>query len=73
MASLFGLRSHGLIYGVSSLGFTAGASIGPLLTGYLFDVNGSYQAAFVVCAAIGAAGIISTTFLRPTGKPDIQT
>ena len=69
VAGFFGLRSLGLIYGVAGLGFTIGAAVGPLLTGYIFDVTGSYQSAFLVCAAIGILGLVLTTLLRPiTGE-----
>ena len=67
-ARLFGLSSHGLIYGVVHLGFTVGASVGPFVTGYIFDLTGSYQTAFIVCAAVGIAGIIVTMILRPTKR-----
>jgi MFS family permease len=65
VAGLFGLRSHGLIFGVVGLGFTSGAAIGPFLAGHIFDVMGSYQVAFLVCAAMGIAGLIVTIFLTP--------
>ncbi|HTY64960.1 MAG TPA: MFS transporter [Acidobacteriota bacterium] len=51
VASLFGLRSHGLILGCVGLGNTAGAAVGPLLTGYIFDLTKSYHVAFLICAA----------------------
>jgi MFS family permease len=51
VASLFGLRSHGLILGCVGLGNTAGAAVGPLLTGYIFDLTRSYHVAFLICAA----------------------
>lgn len=66
VASLFGLRFHGLIYGVAHLGFTAGAAIGPFLMGYIFDITGGYQTAFLVCAAVAIAGLILAVVLRPT-------
>jgi len=65
VARLFGLSSHGLILGVTSLGFTTGAAVGPFLAGYIFDVTGSYQVAFLVCAAIGIVGLILTSLLTP--------
>jgi len=65
VAGLFGLSSHGLIFGVAGLGFAIGAAAGPFLTGYIFDVTGSYQAAFLVSAAIGIIGLILTTLLTP--------
>lgn len=63
VAELFGLRSHGLIFGVFSISVSAGAAIGPLMTGYIFDVNHSYQMAFLVCAVISVIGILLTGFL----------
>jgi MFS family permease len=69
VAGLFGLTSHGLIYGVVHLGFTAGAAVGPVVAGYIFDLTGSYQAAFLVCAAFCIAGIVLAAILRPTRRP----
>ena len=65
VARLFGLSSHGLILGVASLGFTTGAAVGPFLTGYIFDVTGSYRVAFLACVAISIVGLILTTLLTP--------
>jgi len=58
VASLFGLRSHGLILGVIGSGFAIGPSAGPLVAGYIFDVTNSYQGAFLVCAVIATVGLI---------------
>lgn len=65
-AELFGLKSHGLIYGTAALGFTIGASLGPLVVGYMFDVTSSYRTAFWVSAAVSAVALIFTLLLRPT-------
>ena len=64
VAELFGLRSHGLIFGVFSISVSIGGAIGPLLAGYIFDVNNSYQMAFLVCAVISFTGIILSSFLK---------
>jgi MFS family permease len=68
MAWLFGLSSHGLIYGVVHLGYTVGAAVGPFVTGYIFDLTGGYQVAFLVCAVSAVVGVILTAVLRPTKK-----
>jgi len=68
VAGLFGLRSHGLIYGVVHIGFTAGAAVGPVVMGYIFDLTGSYQVAFLVCGVVGVVGLIMAVVLRPTKK-----
>jgi MFS family permease len=67
-AELFGMKSHGVILGVISFGFTVGASIGPVITGYLFDLTGNYEMAFIVCAVIGMIGILLTIILKPIKK-----
>lgn len=72
-AWLFGLGSHGLIYGVVHVGFTVGAAAGPFLTGYLYDLTGSYQEAFLVCAALGVIGLVFTVLLRPTRRLSAQS
>jgi MFS family permease len=67
-AWLFGINSHGLIYGVVHVGFTLGAAAGPYLMGYIFDVTGSYQLAFITCAVLSVIGLILAIVLRPTKK-----
>jgi len=68
VAGLFGLRYHGLIYGVIHIGFTTGAAVGPFITGYIFDLTGSYQMAFLLCVAVSVIGIIVAAILRPTKR-----
>ena len=68
VARLFGLKNHGLIYGVFVLGFTAGGAVGPFVTGYIHDVTSSYYNAFLVCIAFMVVGLILTVLLRPTRK-----
>jgi len=72
VARVFGLRSHGLIFGVMGLGFTFGAAAGPYVMGYIFDVTGSYYIAFGVCAAISVIGLILSVILRPTKRLGIK-
>ena len=63
VAGLFGLKSHGLIFGVIGLGFAIGGAIGPFLSGSIFDATGSYQTAFLVCAGIGIVGLVLAVLL----------
>jgi len=65
VARLFGLKSHGLLFGIAGLGHTTGAALGGFLAGYIFDVTGSYQAAFISCAAVAVIGLILTAAIRP--------
>jgi len=68
VAELFGLSSHGAIFGVTFLWGTTGEAIGPVLAGGIFDVTGSYQWAFLICAAISITGIILSSLLTPINR-----
>jgi MFS family permease len=70
-AWLFGINSHGLIYGVVHVGFTIGAAAGPFVMGYMFELTGGYQSAFLTCAALGVIGLILAVILRPTKKLEV--
>jgi MFS family permease len=63
IAELFGLKSHGFIFGACGLGATLGGASGPFLTGYLFDVTGGYQTAFLVCTLLVVGGVIVSLIL----------
>ena len=67
-AWLFGMNSHGLIYGVIHVGYTIGAAAGPYITGYIFDLTGSYQIAFLTCAILSVIGLVLSAILKPTSK-----
>lgn len=67
-AELFGIREHGVILGAVSAGLPLGGTIGPVLTGGIFDITKSYTPAFLVCAAIALIGLILTLLIRPIGK-----
>jgi len=73
IAELFGMRSHGLIFGLADLGFPIGGALGPFLAGKIFDSLGSYQVAFLICAAVSALGLILAAILRPTNIREVKT
>lgn len=64
LAKLFGLRSHGLIFGAVNNGFTIGATIGPVVAGAIFDVTGGYSLAILVIGTIAATGLALTILLK---------
>jgi MFS family permease len=69
VAWLFGIRQHGLIFGVSFNGWTTGCALGPIFAGYVFDSTGSYQLAFLVCGLLSVVGLVLTTRLTPEALP----
>ena len=66
LAELFGLKSHGEILGIVAFLATVGGAIGPLLTGYIFDMTSSYQIGFLILVGLGAIGLILVFLLKPT-------
>ena len=65
VADLFGLRSNGLLMGIAACGFTFGGGVGPFMAGYIFDLLGKYQAAFLLCGIVSCTGLLLAWNLRP--------
>lgn len=68
VAEFFGLRSHGVILGVTTFVTTAGCAVGAVMAGSVFDTTGSYQVAFLICVALSIIGIILSALLRPSSS-----
>ncbi|MFC1954392.1 MFS transporter [Chloroflexota bacterium] len=58
VAEFFGTRSHGLILGIVIFSGSMGGSIGPLLSGRIFDTTGSYTTAFLLLLLLASTGLI---------------
>ncbi len=54
MAELFGIRAHGSLFGMVVFFGTTGGALGPMFTGYLFDMTQSYIIAFWLLLIISA-------------------
>jgi MFS family permease len=52
---VFGLRALGAIMGLLALGWRCGAALGPTVTGFLYDVSGSYALPFGAAPFVTAA------------------
>lgn len=65
-AELFGIRSHGVIFGIVAFSGTVGGSLGPILAGIVFDVTRSYVLFFLLLAALASVALVLTRFLKPT-------
>ncbi len=64
VADLFGTQAHGAIFGLIIFFGTLGGTIGPVLTGLIFDQTKSYSMAFLILTAIAAFGLLLSTQLR---------
>lgn len=69
-ASYFGRRSIGSIRGVGETGVQVGQTIGPLLSGLAFDINGSYKVAFLTFAILALIGGVVITSSKPPNRPN---
>ncbi len=68
IAGLFGTRSQGTLLGIVVFCGTVGGSIGIVLTGHIFDINGSYRIAFIILLVLAVIGLVSATLLKPIDK-----
>ncbi len=66
LADLFGLRSHGVIFGVILFVTTIGGGLGPVVAGHISDLTGSYHIVFLIFIIISALSIALSSLLRPT-------
>lgn len=63
----FGLRAYGQILGAVMLAAALGVATGPVITGRIFDVSGSYAAAFALhLAAFLVASFVIALLRRPS-------
>jgi len=66
VADYFGMRAHGAIFGTVLFFGTLGGSVGPILTGWVFDNFGSYTPAFITLAvSAGIALVLVRTLPMP--------
>jgi MFS family permease len=72
VAELFGLSSHGVILGVILFVDKIGGAIGPILTGRIFDVTGSYQLGFLISGTLSIIGIILAISLQRGKKHEFD-
>jgi len=64
------LNSFGVFFKplVTEFGWTLGSAIGPVLAGYIFDITGNYNLAFLIFAVVSIMALILVLLLRPPGK-----
>lgn len=65
IAELFGMKAHGAIFGVVLFFGALGGSIGPMMTGLVFDKTGSYDVAFMILMLLALCSLVLAATLRP--------
>jgi MFS family permease len=68
VASLFGLRSLGLIFGFCGFCCTIGQALGPYVVGIVLDKTQNFHIALAVCGVIVIIGLLSIIFIKPVKK-----
>ena len=64
-AETFGLASVGLMMGILGFSESLAATFSSYFAGSVFDLSGSYDAAFILCIAISFMGILMSWWLKP--------
>ena len=64
ISDTFGVGSIGTILGVLEVGWGLGAAIGPAIAGFIFDVSGSYNTAFLLWAIAMLMAALLATLVR---------
>ncbi len=63
-----GLVSIGLLMGIWGFAEAGAGAFGAYMAGYLFDVYGSYQVAFMIGIPVSIAGIVLSAFIKPAAR-----
>jgi MFS family permease len=67
-ARLFGLAALGVILGSIEFVTAIFGAASPILVGYLFDIMGGYQTAFLITALVSVTGLILSLILKPNTR-----
>lgn len=71
-AQCFGRESFGAIFGTMAISFSMGLAIGPLVSGHLFDITGSYDIPFFIAIGFLIIACITVSLAR-SPKPKVST
>jgi nitrate/nitrite transporter NarK len=65
VVEIFGLISHGAIFGIVVFSGTAGGSMGPIIAGMIFDATDNYTLVFKILTTLSIVVFGLVTFLKP--------
>jgi len=67
-----GIKRFGSFYGITSIFFTAGAAVSPVITGRVFDQTGSYSVVIATFAVMFMACAFAISGCRTLGREQVQ-
>jgi MFS family permease len=72
IAELFGMKAHGAIFGLVYFWGTLGGAAGPVVAGWIFDAQQSYDNAFKLLLGLGLLSLLLMLRVRPV-RTDPET
>ncbi len=66
-----GMRRFPTLMGIIGFVATVASALGPLVTGRIFDLTGSYSIPFAICAGLFGLGAFITTLVYPAPGHDL--
>jgi len=69
----FGLLFYGTVFGTLNLLNSTGTATGPLFSGMVYDLSGSYMGAFITCAILMAIAIPAALMVRKPSFPSAKS
>jgi MFS family permease len=72
MIESLGLKRFGSVYGITSIFFTAGAAVSPVVTGRVFDQTGSYSLVIASFAVMFVACALAISGCRTLEREQVQ-
>jgi MFS family permease len=72
MIESLGLKRFGSVYGITSIFFTAGAAVSPVVTGRVFDQTGSYSVVIASFAVMFMACALAISGCRTLEREQVQ-
>ncbi len=71
MVESLGMRRFATLMGIIGFVATIASALGPLVTGRIFDLTGSYLVPFAMCAGLFGLGALITTLVYPAPAHDL--
>jgi MFS family permease len=72
VAELFGIKSHGALFGIVVCFGAIGGAAGPIMAGYIFDMTDSYSLYFWLITLMGSISLGLMFLIRPVQVEDIR-